>query len=105
MATKSYTFSAFCANFGEPEVRKYNTNGGFISLVCVDEEGNETFVSPGRTGCSVVFDTVDHTTEQIEASYKNLDVLVGESVTTGETVYTLVDHHEFENETRKVVLK
>ena len=95
MATKSYSFSKFAEKFGTPNVADCKE---FKTLCFIDENGNETWVNPGRTGLDLVDfdDSVKNITKSIVENYEDLQILEGNKETQpgvydGDVVYTLVD--------------
>lgn len=91
---KRLSFVNFCSSFGAPEVRDYQTLG-FKALVCVNDEGQETFINPPKSGDALTL--VDFSKSQqaiakaLEKNYQDLTVLVGSKESDGTPCYTLVD--------------
>ena len=109
MKSISIALTAFTGSFADVQVREYPTHN---VLVFIDEDGNETFVSPPKEGDALTHvsftDSVDDILASIEEHMDELDVLIGHkpvtNIETGEVTYTgakthtLIDHREFVND-------
>lgn len=92
---KTFSLRAFIKAYGTPQFRQYPDH---VACVLIDEDGEETFLNPGRTGCSVTTSSPSAMKADMLKKVADLRVLEGTSE-AGNTVYTLVDKVDFEDNT------
>ena len=95
---KNMSLIGFCRNYGAPKVREYKSLG-FTALLCVDADGEETFINPPKSGDalkSVDFSkSPSEIAKALAENAENLEVLFGNKESDGSPCYTLVDKGNF----------
>lgn len=88
----------FCQTYGAPKVREYKTLG-FTALLCKDEDGEETFISPPKSGNALTLVDFSKSPAEIAAALarnaENLVVLQSNKESDGSPYYTLVDKENY----------
>lgn len=88
----------FCQTYGAPKVREYKTLG-FTALLCKDEDGEETFISPPKSGNALTLVDFSKSPAEIAAALarnaENLVVLQSNKESDGSPYNTLVDKENY----------
>jgi len=88
----------FCQTYGAPKVREYKTLG-LTALLCKDEDGEETFISPPKSGNALTLVDFSKSPAEIAAALarnaENLVVLQSNKESDGSPYYTLVDKENY----------
>lgn len=88
----------FCQTYGAPKVREYKTLG-FTALLCKDEDGEETFISPPKSGNALTLVDFSKSPAEIAAALarnaENLVVLQSYKESDGSPCYTLIDKENY----------
>ncbi len=97
-AVRKVPFATFCQAYGKPIVREYKTLG-FTALLCKDEDGEETFISPPKSGNALTLVDFSKSPAEIAAALarnaENLVVLQSNKESDGSPYYTLVDKENY----------
>lgn len=94
--TKSFSLQSFVNEFGPLKVRQFKDRN---QLVCIDEDGEATYINfpktdKGLTYVSVIGKSAQEIASEVSAQKDNLVILQGETL-EGKTCYTLVDKLSF----------